>query len=79
MTVTILIGICGLESVKKQPHKKSLLIWLDLAMVFTQTDPANTASMRPLHSLFKQRTLQGIVFQCSTSQTNKKEENILQK
>lgn len=57
---------------KKTPPQKSLVIQLDPAMVFTQTDPANTASMRPLHSLFKQRTLQGIVFQFSTSQINKR-------
>ncbi|XP_038012741.1 MYCBP-associated protein isoform X2 [Motacilla alba alba] len=42
--------------------KKDTYIWTPeetgLAMVFTQTDPANTVSMRPLHCFFKQRSLQ---------------------
>lgn len=53
-------------------------------MVFAQTNPENPIALlavlqacsdtclRPVHSLFKQSTLQGIVFQCSTAQINKK-------
>ncbi|XP_039571755.1 MYCBP-associated protein isoform X2 [Passer montanus] len=58
--------------IKKDIYVEAAPVETGLAMAFTQTDPANTASMRPLHSLFKQRSLQGIVFQCSTSQINKK-------